>query len=361
MALFKGKGSQSTISSYRDIFLGDYDGKGFTKIIRKTLLPMASSIVGYTQFGSGFNGGETAIAHLVLRLHFDVCKMYQTPGSSLFLDVVSAFASLLRRIVFDNEQGDEAWYKELKNNGYTDADISDIHAVISQVYKQFNEGTPINKIFLTYVGAMYSNTWFSTEFLGGVVQTTQGSMAGMTFADIVYAIAFSKVLFSLNNSLVNNGVKSVYPNGTPCHFAAFCDDVIINITHSKASGLADKTAQVAAIAKQVFMFFKLQLNFKPGKSEFIMYLCGPGLKAARLAIQRQDNVVLIPDNNSVPEFLRCVRYYKHMGTAFSSAEFPAEEVVSRCAIINSSVKRFWKLFRNPHVYQNRCCQIVPYH
>ena len=46
--LYKNKGPQSDISSYRDIFLGDYDGKGFTKIIRKTLLPMASNIVGFS-------------------------------------------------------------------------------------------------------------------------------------------------------------------------------------------------------------------------------------------------------------------------------------------------------------------------
>ena len=197
---------------------------------------------------------------------------------------------------------------------------------------------------------MYSNTWFSTEYLSGVVETTQGSMAGMTFADIIYALAFSKVLFALNNSLVNNGLASRYPNGTPCHFAAYCDDVIINVTDSKASSIAQKTACVASIAKQVFTFFKLQLNFKPGKSEFIVYLCGSGLKAARLDIQNRDNRFVLPCSSpSEPEYLRCVPYYKHMGTSFSSAEFPAEEVVARCAIIHVAVKRFWRLFRNPHV------------
>ena len=102
---------------------------------------------------------QTAMAHLMLRLHFDSCKLFQTSGSTLFLDVVSAFASLLRRISFDYDRGDECWLHELRCNGFTDADIKDIHEVISVVHKEFNDGTPIDQIFLTYVASMYSNTW----------------------------------------------------------------------------------------------------------------------------------------------------------------------------------------------------------
>ena len=36
------------------------------------------------------------------------------PGVAMFFDIASAFASILRRIVFDTEEGDEAWLRKLK-------------------------------------------------------------------------------------------------------------------------------------------------------------------------------------------------------------------------------------------------------
>ena len=44
-------------------------------------------------------GGETAIAHLYLRLFVDFINNSQKSGANVFYDVCSAFATLLRRIV----------------------------------------------------------------------------------------------------------------------------------------------------------------------------------------------------------------------------------------------------------------------
>ena len=70
--LFKNNGSSKYVSNVRDVFLADHLGKGATKIIRKQISPYVSSLVGLFQFGSGFNGGETAFAHLCIRLFYDI-------------------------------------------------------------------------------------------------------------------------------------------------------------------------------------------------------------------------------------------------------------------------------------------------
>ena len=98
--LFKNKGSEGDINNYRDVFLGDFDGKAVFKSIRRKILPLVSPIVGHSQYGSGFNGGETAFAHIGIRLHFETAKTFAQSASGLFLDVVSAFACLLTRILF---------------------------------------------------------------------------------------------------------------------------------------------------------------------------------------------------------------------------------------------------------------------
>ena len=108
--LFKGKGSSSVCSNFRDVMLACVDGENVAKYVRNKFLPRAKVISLNTQFGGGFNGGETAFAHLYARLVNQACRNSRRTCANLFLDVISAFASLLRCIVFDVEAGDEAWF-----------------------------------------------------------------------------------------------------------------------------------------------------------------------------------------------------------------------------------------------------------
>ena len=86
------------------------DGENVAKHVRNKLLPRAHNISLNTQFDGGFNGGETAFAHLYVRLVNQACKAVERSCDNLFLDVINAFASFLRCIVFDFEDGDEAWF-----------------------------------------------------------------------------------------------------------------------------------------------------------------------------------------------------------------------------------------------------------
>ena len=96
------------------------------KYVRNKMLPRAHNISLSTQFGGGFNGGETAFAHLYVRLVNQACKAAKLTCANLFLDVISAFASLLRCIVFDTEAADEAWLHKLTSHGFSQDDIDNI-------------------------------------------------------------------------------------------------------------------------------------------------------------------------------------------------------------------------------------------
>ena len=124
--LFKGKGGSSICLNFRDVMLACVDGKNVAKYIRNKLLPRAHKISLDTQFGGGFNGGETAFAHLYVRLVNQSCRCAKKTCANLSLDVISAFASLLRCIVFDFEDGDEAWFSKLTQHGFSEADILSI-------------------------------------------------------------------------------------------------------------------------------------------------------------------------------------------------------------------------------------------
>ncbi len=53
--------------------------------------------------------------------------MLQELWGHIFYDVCNAFATLLRRIVFDVDLGDEHWLKSLVPAGFTQDDIAHIY------------------------------------------------------------------------------------------------------------------------------------------------------------------------------------------------------------------------------------------
>ena len=99
--IFKGEGSPSDCADFRDVMRMDSEGKNMAKYIRRNLLQRVQNIVLEMQFGGRLNGGgETAFAHLYIRCVKQAAVHAKTCCGLLFLAVVCAFASLLRRIEF---------------------------------------------------------------------------------------------------------------------------------------------------------------------------------------------------------------------------------------------------------------------
>ena len=104
------------------------------RLVRKKLFPIANRLCVDSQFGGGLNGGETAIAHLYLRMFVDFINQSNLSGAIIFYDVCSAFATLLRRIVFDIDQGDEHWLHSLSRAGFTQDDITQIDDFVKHIF-----------------------------------------------------------------------------------------------------------------------------------------------------------------------------------------------------------------------------------
>ena len=113
--------------------------------------------------GLRLNGGETAIAHLYLRMFVDFINQSNLSGAIIFYDVCSAFATLLRRIVFDIDQGDEHWLRSLSRAGFTQDDITQIYDfVIQNFFDNVDSGVSDsvgNNLVFNLTQEWYTNTW----------------------------------------------------------------------------------------------------------------------------------------------------------------------------------------------------------
>ena len=63
----------------------------------------------------------------------EVCKQNLVSGAVLFLDVTTAFARMLRRSVFNIQDGDESWLRVLSNAGFSPADIVAIRDTVASL------------------------------------------------------------------------------------------------------------------------------------------------------------------------------------------------------------------------------------
>ena len=162
MTSSRNKVAPGIFKFYRDVMLSDCSGKSSVKLVRGQFMPFGATLVGKIQFGSGFNGGETAVAHLYIRGFADSLDECNCSGSRNVLDVVNAFASLSRRILLSVDESDEAWIKQLIETWLTHEQVKAGMVMIAESFENhIDDGGYEPADQHAYTEAQYTNSWFS--------------------------------------------------------------------------------------------------------------------------------------------------------------------------------------------------------
>ena len=91
------------------------------------LIVATQTLVGDTQHGSGMKGGSTDVCHLAVTEVFEVARIWKMAADTLFLDMVSAFASITRRLAIpDLPTSEEGWRRHVASLGFTGGETDDI-------------------------------------------------------------------------------------------------------------------------------------------------------------------------------------------------------------------------------------------
>jgi hypothetical protein len=312
----------------------------------------AMSLSHDTQFGGGFHGGETSFAQLYMRLITDAAVNASQSSANLYLDVVAAFATMLRRIILDIEDGDEKWLASLRHAGFSDADIHVIydhvcdHSWLQNVTTELcrNDFSDPASIDCKLMEQLYSNSWVSQEGIPNVLSIGSGSNAGTPLADLVHSMCMSRVLTYFREALSSLGLDSFIAIGQETlhvHDVSFIDDVAIPVI-ANASTLCKKVGDVADCAYESFSSFGMLLNSSPGKSEAVLGFYGPGSKAAKKAVFVANDT--IPIKAGAYSALRVVSCYQHVGTLSPSSCDVGEEVSKRNGMMRSESRNLSRRF-----------------
>ena len=178
MELFKGKGPTLQCKSYRDVLLSDVSGKLYHKALRSRISPFLDAMALDTQCGGIGSRGTDFGAHLV-RQFVDLGRLRKKSVAVLFVDVVGAFASVIRKILIgglaDAEQVATICARLKLDHalGQEAVELARRDGVVAE------NGAPPHLAGL--IREAHRNTWFSTEGLETIVKTTAGTRAGDPF------------------------------------------------------------------------------------------------------------------------------------------------------------------------------------
>ena len=189
-----GSGLPSKCASYRDILLGAESGKVVQSIVRPVLNEIVEEYTAETQYGSGLNNGTTETAHLYARACIDLAKMRALSVGLLFIDVKTAFASMIRAITMPFDAGqnpDEVYKGRLLKLGFKDTEADEIISSAETLFKWQQAGG--SEHLAKYISKLYSTSWMSTEGCSKIFMARSGTVAGTPLADLIFTCSVACV------------------------------------------------------------------------------------------------------------------------------------------------------------------------
>ena len=275
-------------------------------------------------------------AHIV-RQFVDLGRVRKTSVAVLFVDVVGAFASVVREIVIGR---------------LTDA--SQVAKICAKLRLEQSLGQEVVNLarrggVLSDAGASphlaalireaHRNTWFAIEGLDTIVKISAGTKAGDPLADLVFNLLMAAILRDLRGRLRQEKLMTTVPyldhtedgmTMVEAFDVSYVDDAALLIESDLAEDLGEKVARSAALVVDVFQDHGLVVNMSPGKTEAIVEWRGRGSRAAkrRIIVDNASQIEISPAKGPA-QMLKVTEAYKHLGGRVAADGDMRAEITSR--------------------------------
>jgi len=367
--IFKGKGSELVLGSYRDVMLAGIGSKAYTRDMRIKANASVDKIALDTQFGSGFWGASTQYAHIMLRAFQDVAAAEKVCMATIFTDVSTAFASMSRFAAIGMPEYEGQLVAKLIQLGFDPQEVEQVLAIVSA-------DNPIDALpphLVAMIKDMHRFNWFSVEGVSSVGEIASGSMAGTALGDIVFSMLMAKVLGKIRDRMLihdvawcyaTNMIESIFGVKLPgetgtVQDVSFVDDCAFPILCA-ASGMMDKIKCALSIVYCTFAEHGLEINLGKGRTEIVIMYYGPGSKLFRSQVEHDLGMQIsfqgIGGSTCSVAVVDC---YKHLGTKSSMHRSMMPEIKSRMgAMIDVCSRIRHKFLRNRAIPHKTQCNII---
>eukprot|EP00435_Cladocopium_sp_Y103_P033831 s1824_g8.t1 len=313
------------VADMRGIMLIDVLGKIMHSLMRQRFLPTLLQWRHPLQLG-GFPRCSTMFATQYLRAVHDRAQDLKLSSAVLFIDMKSAFHSMIRQILLGGDQTLPDHLRTiLQDSG---CDLGEILHVIQEASSAFARDVPLCEQRL--LQDAHAFTWFGLTGSSTSFCTSRGSRPGSPLADVAYNALMVHVLAALHRVLCDVPLlqQGLCDLRLPAPPVTWVDDVAVPIIVRDAADLEATVATVAGRTIGVFRRYGLILNLKPRKTEVVIAPRGKGAPQVRhddLLVTRLGRIPL----SELDLTLQCVARYEHLGTIFSAEADMQNEIVHR--------------------------------
>jgi hypothetical protein len=293
--------------------------------LRDKTIEYAKKIIVDTQYGSGFNGGAPEICQLHMKAYSDYAERMGLSFAAIFVDLASAFASIIRRPGVGTDVTDVELVRRLKSAGFDNNQCADIVGQLRQLRLWERAGTPEN--VCQVLREILGNTFFTMEHLSGTVPYVAGTTTETSMADIIFAVSFSVVLKQIRTQIEHEGLGykvnanakvwdgSEEPAEVQFLEVSYSDDVAYPVEAHSSLLLQDKVTKTMQVIFDNFTKMGLTINFGTGKSEVVFSLRGPNKIKARIKLEKSSYIPIQALNGTTLQ-LAFNNEHRHVGSKF---------------------------------------------
>ena len=321
--LYKGKGRTDDPSSYRAIYVSNVTSKIYHGFLRSHVKDLWGRCIDAMQQGGRARFG-TDVSHHLLQAYLAWSRAKRQPMAVLFVDLHSAFYSVVRSSLFDADQGDDLLFQALHRLGIKPADLEDI---IQQVRRD-HALQGLSRHGQELLQDFFHASFYQMQHVPGVTMTTRGTRPGDPLGDVLFNLAFRLVMRDARKLFLDQTGLPWLGAPAPCEDLAnpgdlppagfsqlaFVDDLACIVHTHDAHSLPGLLGLMTSCLHDAARLRGLHLNYQPGKTEAMVSISGPGSRALKHQLFTEGNRELPVVSEAQSFRLRLVPFYKHLGT-----------------------------------------------
>ena len=362
--VWKQKGPQHKVNSYRSILVSSHLGKGLHRALRQRQQDLYMTYLHHGQLG-GRPHVPVGLGLHAARAHLRHLAAQHRSAALLFLDLTEAFYRVIRPLVLSGNLDDATIGAIAQRIGLPSDAIHDFHHHLQDPSAIAQAGLPPH--LRRALSMLHDHTHFQVAGQTDCVHTTIGSRPGDCFADVVFGFLFSRILHKLEERMETEDLISRHPAPDPSgllqrpwqrqkdrwqerHLVCptWMDDLCIGLDGSTADALAHRTVATASALLDTCAQFMVTPNLQKGKTEVILAFRGPHSRACRLQYYGPQSGGAIPVLYEYGHAsLNVVGEYVHLGGLIHHGGVTRKELRRRFGIANAAFNQHRKL-----LYQN---------
>ena len=355
---YKHSGSPASVDNYRSLFVSSIPGKCYHRILRNRAADLVEDTLGSLHCG-GRKGRPVTLPSFAAQLISRAHKYMRHSLVTFFLDTKSAYYRVVRELAFGSLEEDRAVVALFRRFGVPASDLEQLMTLVHSGGIMATAG--MSEHLRMLVQDTHALSWFVTPYTNGkfVALSRAGSRPGESWADLVFAFVYHKVLEDIKKTAIHEGFilqvpfsgeRSPFAIGDgattvqgPLH-ATWADDSVFFTADSCAESALHKARQLARHVLDQCERHGMEPNLKKGKSAVVLAIRGKNSRAVKRASFADDTSSLEIPMSAERMVKICLEVqYVHLGTILHRDGSMMPEARLRLGVAAAAFKKYDRL------------------